>query len=207
MTRLMLNTFTSSLTHVRARSCSIAAGLAIVASVAAGCAVVPMFVSEANYSYVDLNERLAKRFPIEKNIADLLTVKMTRPRLAADAGNAGTSNTATPARLAITMDLDVKLPLTSKSLWGAMTLSGVPRYDVEKRAVFLGDAKLERVRVDNMPDALSAGLASAASRIAKDHFEDKPIYQLRDEDLKKWGTSITPKRIDVRPNGLALVLR
>jgi Protein of unknown function (DUF1439) len=188
------------------------AAILLLSGAVSGCALLPLFSKEANFSYAELNERLTKRFPVEKNVADLLTVKLTRPRLSAVPNSASPPNTNPDAsktlasRLSISVDLDVKLLLTNKSLWGSMTLSGVPRYDAATRSVFLGEARLDRVRVDNMPDALSAGLASAASKIAKDHFEDKPIYTIRDDDLKKWGTIISPKRIDVRAEGLAFVL-
>ncbi len=177
-----------------------------------GCALAPLFTREINFSHEELTARLNKRFPLEKNIADLLTVKLMRPRVSADIPGASTASAvkSDPTRLVVSVDLNVKLPLTNKSLWGTMSLSGVPRYDTGKRAIFLGDTKLERVRVEQMPDALSAALAKSASQIAKDYFEDKPIYTFNEADLSKYGQALNPSgltRIEVRTEGLALILK
>ncbi len=168
-----------------------------------GCALASFFTDEVAFTPVEMTEKLARRFPIERNIADLLKVKLTRPRvsfLEADSAVA-------PRRLAVGVDLDVKLPLTSRTLFGQMTLSGVPRYDITTRAIFLQDAKLDRVRVDNMPDALSAALVKAASRIAKEFFEETPIYSFDSNDFKRLGKTVILERIDLRENQMVLVLK
>jgi hypothetical protein len=189
--------FLSTRLHYLIGATAIAAALTLT-----GCALTPFFTREVSYTQQELTDRLAKRFPVERNIADLVKVNLTRPRvsfLTADAN--------VPNRLAVAVDLDVKLPLTNKSLWGQMTLSGVPHYDPATRGIFLKDAKLDRVRVDNMPDALSASLAKTASQIAKEYFEDKAIYAFDAADMKRLGQTITPTRIDLRANELVLVLK
>lgn len=205
-----------SLSYPRAPRGLLALTSALLLGLMTGCALVPMFKSETSFSYAEIDARLNKRFPVERNIADFITIKLMRPRVnAVNAdGSAITSSTRNvtngqqaPLRLAVTLDLDVKLPLTTKSLWGAMTLSGVPYYDAATRAVLLRDAKLDRVRVDNMPDALTAGMARSASGLAKDYLEDKPIYTFREEDLQKWGTTLSPTRIDVAADRLIFILK
>ena len=176
----------------------------IVAFLLAGCGALPLLTREASFTTQEMTARLTKRFPVERNIADLVKVNLTRPRVSIVAPAAG-SNTA--ARLGILVDLDVKLPLTNKSLFGEMMLTGVPRYDTATRAIFLQDAALERVRVENMPSALTGALTRTASQIAREYFEDKPIYTFDEKDLTRLGQTITPTRIDLRQNALVLVLK
>ena len=151
---------------------------------------MPFFDHQLGVPYTELNERIGKRFPMERNIADLLTVTLMRPRVAPIA-DSGRGPETQAARLSVTIDLQVKLPsllnASQRSLWGSMTLSGVPRYDPKSKAVVLVDANLDRVRVDNMPDALSASLAKAASQLAKEYLDDKPIYALNDAQVGRLG--------------------
>ncbi|MEI6737028.1 MAG: DUF1439 domain-containing protein [Pseudomonadota bacterium] len=177
--------------------------IATIAVFIGGCAMFPLFTHEVAFTPQEITERLAKRFPVERNVADLVKVRLTRPRvLFLEPASANAAR-----RLAVGVDLDVKLVLTNKSFFGQMTLSGVPRYDVAARAIFLQDAKLDRVRVDNMPDALSAALVKTASQIAKEFLEDKPIYAFDVADSKRLGPTVTLERIDLRINQLVLVLK
>ena len=168
-----------------------------------GCAIAPLFTREIAFSPQEMTERLARRFPVERNIADLLQAKLTRPRVSivppAAAG-------ATP-RLAVGVDLEVKLPLTGKMLFGQMALSGVPRYDTTARAIFLAEARVDRVRVDNMPDALAAALARAAIQFAGEYFAEKPIYALDANEINRMGQFFLAERITLRADKLVLVLK
>ncbi len=167
-----------------------------------GCALRPLFTREIVFTQQEMTERLAKRFPIERNIADLVNIKLTRPRLSFP----DPERSDMARRLVVGVDLDVRLPLSSRSLFGQMTLSGIPRYDPATRAIYLRDAKLDRVRVDNMPDALSAALVKTATQVARESFEDKAIYSFDAADLKRIGLPLNPERIELRKDQLVLVL-
>lgn len=152
---------------------------------------MPFFGRQLSVPYTDLNERIAQRFPMERNIADLLTVTLMRPVVTPVLANAARGQEAAAARLSVTVDVQVKLPSllnnSQRSLWGSMTLSGKPRYDSKSKAVMLVEANLDRVRVDNMPDALSALLAKAASQLAREYLDDKPIYTLNPAQVGRLG--------------------
>jgi hypothetical protein len=179
----------------------------------AGCALVPLFVHEVSLPYEELTTRLSKRFPMERNIADFLNVTLMRPRVSpivVPAITPATVATAAP-RLAVTVDLEVKLPSllnkTQRSLWGSMTISGIPRFDNLSRSVMLDDAKLDRVRVDNMPDALSAALAKTATQLAKEYLEAKPIYALTAEQIERLGLNSTATVLAFEVQSDRLVIR
>ena len=168
-----------------------------------GCALTSIFKRELILNNLEMTDRLAARFPIERNIADLLRVKLTRPRVSI----LPTDMPNSELRLAVGVDLEVRLPLTAKTLFGQMTLSGTPRYDEPTGAIFLQNAKVEQVRVDNMPNALSAALAKSASQLAGEHFAEKAIYTLNKTERLRFGQSIRVERIELRPNQLVVVMK
>lgn len=167
----------------------------------AGCATNFILPHEIKFSHRELSERLSKRFPVEKSVAGLLDVKLSRPRVDA------IEETGKPIRLGFTFDADVKLLLTNKNMSGTVVMSGFPRYKPATREIFLSDARVDALRADNMPDAISAAMAKAASAIAQDYLEGRPLYSFKEEDLKRYGMTLNPQRVDVHRDGIALVMR
>ena len=175
--------------------------LAVCAWFLSGCAAINVFLGkELRVGYGELTERLAKRTPLEKDLAGLVGATLTNPSVFADTAGDRT-------RLAASFHVELKLPLSNKSLFGTMTLSGVPRFDADKQAIFLTDAKLDRVRIDRMPDALAESLAKFATQFARDQFSEKPIYLLKESDAKRLGDALRRARVEVKPEGLLLIWR
>ncbi len=160
-----------------------------------------MGLGEIKFTHAELTERLAKRFPLEKSVAGLLDVSLTRPRV--DAREEAGKET----RLAATFDVQIKLVLSSKIISGVVAMSGKPRYDPNSRSIFISDVRVDTIRVDNMPDALSGALARVASSIARDNIEDKPLRTFTESELTRFGLALHPQRIDVRRDGIALVMK
>ncbi len=162
------------------------------------CSQIPILSGEVKLSAVELNEKVAKRFPIEKNIAGLLEVTLTAPKVRlVEAGS----------RINADVDVLVRLPLSTKTIQGKLGFSGRPDYVPASKSIYFRDAKIESVLMDNMPDALSAGVAKAASAVARELFEDKPLHTFKAEDFTKYGITYEPQRVIVRDNALVLILR
>jgi len=170
-------------------------------SLLAGCASGMLGMGEIKFSHAELTERLARRFPLEKSVAGLIDVSLTRPRVNAR------EESGKDARLAATFDVQIKMALSSTVVAGVVSMSGKPRYDAATRSIFIADVRVDLIRVDNMPDALSAALAKAASSIARDNIEDKPLRTFTEAELTRFGLTLNPQRIDVRSEGIALVMR
>lgn len=177
------------------------AGISIIFMMLAGCISNPILPNEIRFTYQELSERLTKRFPIEKNVAGLLDIKLTRPQISAREESGKIS------LLIFTVDAEVKLPLTGKSSSGTVIISGVPRYHTASREIFLTDTKLDSLRADNMPNALSAAITRAAADIARDYLDGKAIYSFKEDDLRRYGLTLNPQRIDVRREGIVLIMR
>ena len=110
-------------------------------------------------------------------------------------------------RLTTNFLLNVKLPLTNRSIGGSLKVSGRPEYQPASRALFLRDARIDQLRLDNMTDALSGAVAKAASAIAREVLEDKPLHTFKSEDFTRYGVQYEPDRILVRGNRLVLTLK
>ena len=164
----------------------------------AGCASVPFLSGEIRMTADELTQRMASRFPLEKSIAGLLDVTLVRARVELNANE---------QRIATSVDVSVKLVLTSRTVTGTLKVSGRPEYIAASRSLFLRDARVEQVRMDNTPDALSAGLAKAASSFARDALEDKPLYTFSAEYLTRYGVRVEPDRIEVRADALVLKVK
>jgi Protein of unknown function (DUF1439) len=170
----------------------------LTAFVLSGCGSVPFVSGEVKMSADELTQRMAKRFPVEKSVAGLLDVTLANPRVGlSEADN----------RITTDFMVDLKLPLSSKKMTGTVKISGRPEYVPETRSLFLRDAKVERIRVENMSDSLSAALARTTSVLARETLEDKPLHVFTAEQFSKYGVKYTPERIVVRGDSLVLKLR
>ena len=141
---------------------------------------------------------MAGRFPLEKSVAGLLDVTLVRPRV---------ELLADQQRIVTSFDVSVKLSLPGKSVAGTLKISARPEYVAASRSLFLRDARVDQIRIDNMPDALSAALAKAASNFARDAVEDRPLYVFKPEQLTRHGVTIEPERIEVKANALVLKVK
>ena len=163
-----------------------------------GCSSIPFLSGEIRITADELTQKMARRFPLEKSVAGLLEVTLARPIVELD---------AVENRLLVSFDVSVKLPLSNKNVTGTLKISGRPEYAAATQALYLRDARVDRIRMDKMPDALSAALAKAASSLAKDALEDKPLVTFKPEDFTKYGRRVEPDRIEVRPDVLVLKVK
>lgn len=164
----------------------------------AGCPSVPLWSGEVRVTSGELTQRLERHFPLEKSVAGLLDVTLLRPRVELNVDE---------KRIATSFDVSVKLPLTNRSTSGSLKVSGRPEYVAASRSLFLRDARVDQIRMDNTPEALSAGLAKAASNVAKDVLEDKPLYTFTAQDLSRFGAGNEPARVEVRSDALVLKVK
>ncbi len=171
--------------------------LFVLVSVAA-CGSLPFVSGEVSMSAGELTQKMARRFPQEKSVAGLLDITLANPRV---------DLYESDNRLATTFQVVAKLPLTRKELVGSLKVSGRPEYVPEKRSLYLRDAKVDQIWMENMSDGLSVALAKVASTVAREVLEDKPLHTFREEDFTKYGIQYVPERIVVRGDHLVLALK
>ena len=169
----------------------------LLAFLITGCGSLIMLSGEVRLSADELTQKMAHRFPLEKSVAGLLEITLANPRV---------DLSETDNRITTNFDAVVKLALTRKQVSGTLKVSGRPDYVPESRSLFLRDARIDQIRMDNMPDGLSAALAKAASVMAREVLEDKPLHTFKAEDFTRYGAQYVPERIVVRGDQLVLML-
>lgn len=167
-------------------------------SLLSACALLALAAGELSISAAELTQRMAKRFPLERSVGGLLGATLSEPAVAMDERE---------QRLVADFSLTVKLTLTGKSLDGVLRVSGRPDYDAAARALFLREARVERLRFADMHDALAEALRKAAASLAKDALESKPLHVFKPEDFVRQGVTLEPTRLSVRADRLVLHLK
>ena len=168
------------------------------AAILAACSSNPLLPAEIRMTAAELTQRLDKRFPVERSVAGLVDVTFAHPVM---------SFNDTGKRLVATFDMTVRVPLSAKVLNGRVAVSGTPDYVPASRSLFLKGGKVDRLAIDNMPEALSGALAKVASQLARSQFEDKPLHTFQPEDFIKYGIGYEPERVQVRGDELVLTLK
>jgi hypothetical protein len=171
---------------------------ACLAAILAACSSNPLLPSEIRMTTAELTQHLAKRFPVERSVAGLVDVTFMHPVMSVNDAEKS---------LVATFDMTVRVPLSTKRLNGSVAVSGTPEYVPQSRSLFLKGGKVDRLAIDNMPEALSGALAKVASQLAKSQFEDKPLYTFQPEDFTTYGAGYEPVRIQMRGDALVLTLR
>ncbi|HEV7814048.1 MAG TPA: DUF1439 domain-containing protein [Janthinobacterium sp.] len=144
-----------------------------------------------------LQEGLERRFPLNNRVMSLLDVQLAHPRLAL---------LPESQRVALSVDVSVAPPLTRQSWHGTLTLSGRLVVDLTRNAVFLGDAKVERVAIDGLDEGRQRQFAQAANLVVDKLVKDVSVHNFRPEDLRMAGVQFTPTLIAVTPASLVLTL-
>lgn len=164
----------------------------------AACSSSPLLPGEIRMTAGELTQRLDKRFPVERSVAGLVDVTFTHPVM---------SFNDAEKRLVATFDMTVRVPLSTKLLSGRVAVSGTPNYLPESRSLFLKDGKVDRLAIDNMPEALSGALAKVAAQLARSQFEDMPLHTFQPGDFTKYGMGYEPVSAQVRGDALVLTVK
>ncbi|MBL8514831.1 MAG: DUF1439 domain-containing protein, partial [Betaproteobacteria bacterium] len=110
-------------------------------------------------------------------------------------------------RMAFDFKLEVKLALSSKARVGSVKISGRPEFEAATRALFLREPKIEQMRFEDMNDLMTVAVTRAASSLAKDALETKPLHVFKPEDFDKLGSAFEPEKFSIRGDKLVLTLK
>jgi hypothetical protein len=176
--------------HIKPRLTALFAAAFLIA-----CSSNPLLPGEIRMTAAELTQHLDKRFPVERSVAGLVDVTFLHPVM---------SFNDAEKRLIATFDMTVRVPLSTKVLNGRVAVSGTPDYLPESRSLFLKGGKVDRLAIDNMPEALSGALAKVAAQLAKSQFEEKPLHTFQPEDFTRHGMGYEAVSVQVRGDALVL---
>ncbi|WP_115666531.1 DUF1439 domain-containing protein [Cupriavidus taiwanensis] len=161
---------------------------ACVAGTAPALAGYNIWTGEYSLTRQELQTELDKRFPATLRYAEVVSVRLSHPRLVLDEAS-NRITTHVDARLTNTL-------LPAPPVDGKLALNSGVRYDPARRAVLLDNPTVQQVDVTGMAqyrEQLNAIGAVVAQQLLKDY----PIYTFKPEELRVGGKEVEPGAITV----------
>jgi hypothetical protein len=179
---------------MRSRSFLKLSVLALVAPLfVVGCATTPRSV-EIPKSRIE--EALAKRFPYETRVGELLVAKASEPRL-----------TLLPDsnRLQLEFALEATDRIVHRAVRGRTVVSFGLRYESIDNTLRLADVRVDAVELQGLPDAWRRQLEPLAARVGEQLLEGTVLHTFRAEDIAR-ANGWRPGAIRVTPTGVLVEL-
>jgi len=143
-----------------------------------------------------LQQGLERRFPYNQRYLGLFDVTAVNPRLAMQPEQ---------NRIATSLDLSVAPVLAlGRGIRGSLTVSGVPRVDMSRGVLLLGDPRVDELRIPGLDQAFGGQLANIASFLAAQLLGDLPVYSFSSSDLRYAGVQFAPQKIVTQPDRLVV---
>jgi hypothetical protein len=145
-----------------------------------------------------MQEAVAKRFPVQKRLADILDIKVETPRLTLlpEANRVGTE-----------LDLNFFDRLGGRRYTGTMSLDYGLRFERSDSSVRLTNVRVKSVKLANLPEPYNSALAGALPGLAEQLLADYPVHTFSEQDMMLvGGLGFEPGEIKVTPTGLRVTL-
>lgn len=178
------------------RASLLAAGIAMLCG--AAHAGYNIWTGEYTFSKAELQTAVDKRFPASLRYGELVSVKLSHPRLTLD-GETNRVTTLVDAALTNTI-------LPSPPVNGSLAVNSGIRYDATQRAVLLDNPTVEQVQVQGMPQ-YNEQLKAIGAVVAQQLLKDYPLYTFKPDELRVNGTEIEPGAITVAPDGIRVQVK
>ncbi|RZT31913.1 DUF1439 domain-containing protein [Cupriavidus agavae] len=175
----------------------LAAAAAFAAFAGTAHAGYNVWTGEYTFSKAELQSAVEKKFPTTLRYGELVSVKLSRPRLVLDeAGNR------------ITTQMDAVMTNTvipTPPVNGTMSLNSGVRYDATQRAVLLDKPTVQDVQVQGMAQ-YGQQLNAIGAVVAEQLLKDYPLYTFKPEELRFNGKEVEPGAITVAPEEVRVQL-
>lgn len=178
----------------------------LLVGISASCATGTMLPDEVTFGTSVLEEKLAKKFPLDKRMLELLDVTTGKPKLR-----------MLPDTNRIGLDLDASfhgagasLLGGSDSIGGKLSLNSGLRYDSDSRAIVLVEPKVEKISMDKVAgqsDFLTGKVKIMLGMLVEQALDGAAVHTFTEEELTKFGSRIEPGDITVRPYGIKVGIK
>lgn len=146
-----------------------------------------------------LQQALAKRFPVEQRLGELLDVRLSAPRL---------SLLPATNRLGTELDINLLERLGNTRYAGSLALDYGLRFDSSNQSVRLADVRVSRLNLSGVPPAYQELFARYAPRLAERLLDGYVLHQFSAQDLGWVGSlGLEPAGLQVTPAGLSVALQ
>jgi len=177
-------------------------GLLAVASALALTLPAGGFAAPGSKTYTIAQDQLqatvAKRFPYQQKLADVLDLKILSPRLALlpDTNRIGTE-----------LDLNLRERIGGRTYTGSMALDYGLRFERADNSVRMTGVRVSSVKLHNLPEPFNEAITRHMPRLAEQLLNDYPLHTFSEQDMMLVsGLGFEPGEIKVTPQGLRVTL-
>jgi hypothetical protein len=180
------------------RRLTLIAGIAFVATVLSACAGfgprtvdVPMEKLQAS---------LAKQFPYNSDFARLLDLTVTSPKLRALPDE---NRLATEVALSIAPRF-----MNNTKLAGALTIDSALRFEASDQTVRLSNPRVRKLDIAGLKseESKAINMTKLGEFLLENAMQDMIVYQVKEEDRKRFGANIASGDFKVTNEGLSITL-
>lgn len=171
--------------------------LAAGATLIAGCAGLfgPRTVE---VSQAQLEDLLARRFPVTRRVLEIFDVTVSAPRLRL---------LPEANRVATDFDLASTDRLLRAQHRGSLALTFGLRFELSDNTLRATQVKVERLQIDGAPAPLQRQLERLGTLLAEQALDNQALHTLRPKDVEAvQGRGYRPGELRVTPNGLVVTL-
>lgn len=162
------------------------------------CASDGLGIRSYSIGQAQLAELVAKRFPHTRSFSGLAELQLRSPRLRL---------IPEQNRLGTLIDVVVTENLTGSRSQGSIDLDYGLRFDAQRGAVVMSDARVNRVDFDRIPPLYRQPFAQNAPRVAEQLLANLELYRIPPEQLElARGIGFVVNALRVTPEGLKVEL-
>jgi len=134
-----------------------------------------------------LQQKIAAMMPMERS-KYFITVILSNPNVDLLEDN---------NRISISSDMSASIPGGIRGK-GRATITGSIRYDNKQGAFYLDNPAIEKLHIDKVPDQYLPQVKAIAQKALSRSLSSRPLYQLKDNDLKQKLAKSLLKGIEVK---------
>lgn len=146
-----------------------------------------------------LQQALARRFPVEQRVVDLLDVRLSAPRL---------SLLPASNRLGTEVALNLVERLRGTRYDGSVALEYGLRFDSKDQSIRLTDVRVSRFSLGGLPAPYQDLISRYVPRLAERLLDGYLLHQFTEQDLGWIGSlGLEPAALQITPAGLSVALQ
>uniref|UniRef100_E6QRZ8 DUF1439 domain-containing protein n=1 Tax=mine drainage metagenome TaxID=410659 RepID=E6QRZ8_9ZZZZ len=171
------------------RGFSVAVGMMLLAA----CSAI-LLPSSYTFTAGEMQEQLAKKFPVEKNYLQIVSLTLTHPQVSLQPDQ---------KRIVLQFDADAVI-LGQPGLHGYTRVSSGLAYNPADKTIVLKNPKLESQHIDGVSKNLAQLVEQITAVTVHDRLDGVAVYTFTPNQLHLLGAHIEPENIDITAQGVVL---
>lgn len=157
------------------------------------CATFPFIPSHYTFTLAQIQQAVARRFPIRRQVSGLLDLLVDQPLV----GTLPDQN-----RMAVAAHAHIQSPLLQAPADGRFSVTAAIAYDAQRMAVVLRQPSIESLDFPDLNPGYRGEVRAALDLAVAQLLEGYPIHTFKPEELSFAGVRYAPADITVEPLGV-----